>query len=346
MPRAVPQQSERVDWVDHAKAISILLVVAMHSTLGVSARMGDAGWMERMVEWAEPFRIPAFFLTAGLFLHRSVDRSWRVTLDGKVVHFAYFYVLWLSVQFLFKAPAIALDEGWNVALRTWAMGFVQPFGTLWFITVLPLFFLLVKAAHRRVPPAIVLCLATLAHVTPIHSGWILLDEGASRFVFFAAGALLAPQIFALAEWVRRENVALWIALAAWACLQTAYVANGWAGQPVVSLALGGMGAMALVAVAVRLCDSGRAALLAWIGRHTLPIYLAFFLPMAVSRTVLVKLDGMLGFGSPLIAFVVTASAVAGSIVIFLIAQRFAFTRFLFTRPNAFKLAPPMRPRTA
>ena len=40
-----------------------------------------------------------------------IDRDWRTYLDRKVVHFAYFYVLWVTIQFGFKAPAFAAEIG-------------------------------------------------------------------------------------------------------------------------------------------------------------------------------------------------------------------------------------------
>ena len=60
--------SARIDWVDYAKGISIILVVMMHSTLSSEEALGAAGWLHGVVEFARPFRIPAFFLIAGLFV--------------------------------------------------------------------------------------------------------------------------------------------------------------------------------------------------------------------------------------------------------------------------------------
>jgi uncharacterized membrane protein YcfT len=83
----------RVDWVDTAKGFCIIMVVMMHSTLGVQEATGEPSWMGALVAFAKPFRMPDFFLISGLFLARVIDRSWRRYLDTKVVHFAYFYVL-------------------------------------------------------------------------------------------------------------------------------------------------------------------------------------------------------------------------------------------------------------
>ena len=82
----------------------------MHSVLGVEAAVGQTGFMHLLVAFAKPFRMPDFFLISGLFLSVVIDRDWRTYLDRKVVHFAYFYVLWVTIQFGFKAPVFAAES--------------------------------------------------------------------------------------------------------------------------------------------------------------------------------------------------------------------------------------------
>ena len=82
------------------------MVVMMHSVLGVEAAAGQTGFMHLVVMFAKPFRMPDFFLISGLFLSVVIDRDWRTYLDRKVVHFAYFYVLWVTIQFGFKARIV------------------------------------------------------------------------------------------------------------------------------------------------------------------------------------------------------------------------------------------------
>jgi uncharacterized membrane protein YcfT len=76
----------------------------MHSTLGVEAVMEREGRLHYFVAFALPFRMPDFFLISGLFLGNVIDRPWRQYVDRKVVHFAYFYLLWMTIQFAVKAP--------------------------------------------------------------------------------------------------------------------------------------------------------------------------------------------------------------------------------------------------
>src|SRR5829696_10036328 len=144
---AVTEHSTRIDWVDYAKGICIVMVVMMHSVLGVEKAAGDTGFMHAFVMFAQPFRMPDFFLISGLFLARVIDRDWREYLDKKVVHFAYFYVLWVTIQFAFKAPMFAADIGWRGAGLAYLEAFIEPFGTLWFIYLLPIFFIIVKATR-------------------------------------------------------------------------------------------------------------------------------------------------------------------------------------------------------
>ena len=60
--RPVPSAPGRIDWVDYAKGICIVMVVMMHSVLGVEAAAGQTGFMHLVVMFAKPFRMPDFFL--------------------------------------------------------------------------------------------------------------------------------------------------------------------------------------------------------------------------------------------------------------------------------------------
>jgi uncharacterized membrane protein YcfT len=78
----------------------------MHSVLGVEAAVGETGWMHAVVAFAAPFRMPDFFLISGLFLSNVIGRDWKLYLDRKVIHFAYFYVLWMTIQFHRQGPGV------------------------------------------------------------------------------------------------------------------------------------------------------------------------------------------------------------------------------------------------
>ncbi|MEP0521758.1 MAG: acyltransferase family protein [Hyphomicrobiales bacterium] len=323
---------DRVDWVDTAKGICIIFVVMMHSTLGVEKAAGQEGWMHLVVAFAAPFRMPDFFLISGLFLARVIDRNWLRYFDRKVVHFAYFYALWVTIQFAFKAPGIAAEMGTVATLSLYLMSFIEPFGTLWFIYILPIFFVLTKLAHDwHIPTWMTGVFGALLHLAGIETGWLLVDEFASRFVFFFAGYALAPFIFKTAEWIRIDRIKAFAFLVTWAVANGTLVWLGWASSPLFSLTLGFAGALALICTASLLAQSDLISPIKWLGAHSIVIYLAFFLPMAISRIVLLKTGIITDIGT--ISAIVTAAGVIGPAVFYLVLKWLNIGKFLFTRPD-------------
>jgi len=330
--------NERVDWVDYAKGFCIVMVVMMHSTLGVEAALGHDGWMHHVVAFAKPFRMPDFFMISGLFLARVIDRDWRTYTDRKVVHFVYFYVLWVTIQFAVKAPAFAAESGWPGVLSLYLEAFVQPFGTLWFIYLLPIFFIITKAT-RALPPLFIWLVAAFLEIAPVDTGSVIVDEFASRFVYFYTGYLFAPAIFRLATGVQLRPTLAAAGLMAWALVNAGFVARGWSELPFVSLALGLVGAGAVVTVAALMARSDLFAPLRYCGRNSIVIYLAFFLPMAATRGLLVKTGVIADIGT--MSLIVTAMGVIGALALFW-AVRGTMLRFLFVRPERFWIVPKPR----
>lgn len=336
---AMTGASERVDWVDYAKGFCIVFVVMMHSTLGVEAAAGQEGWMHDVVAFAKPFRMPDFFLISGLFLARVIDRDWTTYLDRKVVHFAYFYVLWVTIQFAFKAPGLMVSHGALGVAGLYLQAYVEPFGTLWFIYLLPIFFVITKLT-RNVSPVAIWVLAAGLEIATIETGWTVIDEFASRFVYFYTGYTLATRIFGFAAGVQRRPSLAAGGLVLWGLVNHAFVVRGWSELPLVSLGLGLLGATAVVSISALMAKVDIFAALRWAGENSIVIYLAFFLPMAASRAVLLK-TGYLDVGT--VSLLVTAAGVVTPLLFFLLVRRTKL-RFLFERPAMFRLQP--RPRMA
>ncbi|MEM8811368.1 MAG: acyltransferase family protein [Pseudomonadota bacterium] len=332
----------RVDWVDYGKGFCIIFVVMMHSTLGVEKALGETGWMGLVVEWARPFRMPDFFLIAGLFLSRSISRSWRDFLDRKVLHFAYFYFLWLTIQFGFRAPAMAGEIGWAGAISAYFNAYINPYGTLWFIYLLPVFFVVVKLT-RKAPAALIWSIGAALEIADIHTGNLLVDETASRFVYFYSGYLCAPVIFRFADWIKNHWRLALLGLPVWGVFNGVLVFSGYGDLPFVSLGLGFLGAAAVVALSALLAKSGRLDFIRFCGAQSIVIYLGFFLPMVISRLVLLKTGLIDDIGT--MSVIVTTAGVLGALMMWWVASRTPFA-FLYRRPDWARLSPQARQRIA
>ena len=341
-------KTARIDWVDKAKGICIILVVMMHTTLGLERELGSIGWMHSVVEFAKPFRMPDFFLISGLFLAATIDRPWRLYLDRKVLHFFYFYVLWVVIQFAFKMPFMIADGMTPaMAVRLLLFTFIQPFGTLWFIYMLPIFFVLTKV-YRTLPwalftTAVILQilpidttvlfgqLASVLNVEPFENYWVLIEEFCSFYVYFLAGYLFAPWIFKIASYARDNVIHAAFGVAVWFFVNLIFVTTGLAGLPIVSLILGGMGAIAIVMIAALLTRKGGTALLSHLGANSIVVYLAFFLPMVISRLVLLKVAPQIDPGTA--AALCTTFGLITPLIGYAIIKRIGLGMFLFHRPG-------------
>ena len=343
-----PLPAGRVPWVDIAKGICIILVVMMHTTLGLEKAAGVTGWMHHLVEFAKPFRMPDFFLISGLFLAATINRPWRLYLDRKVVHFFYFYCLWVIIQLAVKTP-FKLAEGYTLMEvgRTLILSTIQPFGTLWFIYMLPVFFVLTKLFKAY--PWRLIASAVVLQILPINTSffwpqvvgqlgfisvddhWVLIDEFCSFYVYFLAGYLFAPRIFAVAEWVQSHMAPAILGLFAWLLINLGFVALNLAQLPLISLALGAAGAVAIVTMASLLAklEFGRA--LNYLGAHSIVVYLAFFIPMVFARLVLLKLPPVMDVGP--MAALSTAFAVVAPLIGLAVIRYVGFGYFLFYRPR-------------
>jgi uncharacterized membrane protein YcfT len=332
---SVKIEASRVAWVDIAKGLCILLVVMMHATLGVEKATGQDTVLNGFIEWAKPFRMPDFFLISGLFLAARINRPWRPYLDSKVLYFAYFYVLWLTIQFVVKAPGMVAEDGAGTTLAAYLTGLVQPWGTLWFIYMLAVFFVAAKLLAGA-PKALVWAAATMIYFAAPHTGWLIIDEFAARFVFFFTGYWAAPYIFRFADEVASQPAAIVAGcLAAWAALNWLAVENGLAFATGLDLWVSFAGVAAVVGFAVLLVPTWLGRTLAMLGRNSIKIYLAFPLFMGPARIVALKFGSVIPDWAA--ALVSTSAGVAGALALAHIVKGTRFA-FLFSRPDTLSLA--------
>jgi uncharacterized membrane protein YcfT len=320
---------DRINWVDYAKGICIVLVVMMHTTLGVEKAAGMESWLHPFITWAKPFRMPDFFLISGLFLASRIDRPWREYFDSKVLHFAYFYVLWMTIQAVTKSYGLYQAGGITNVLQDYALGFIEPFGTLWFIYILAIFFIVVKLV-RHVPPLLIFAIGAALEIAPIETGHLLIDEFASRFVYFFAGYWLARYVFNFAAGINTLSVpAIFSGLIIWGFGNTYMVGHGFAPMPGISLPLGFIGAGAVISAGVFLSKLDFAKPLRYAGENSIVIYLAFFLFMAFTRTLLLRTNVIADLG--VVSLLTTVVGVIGPILLFWATQNTKLS-LLFRRP--------------
>jgi len=304
----------RIGWVDYGKGICIILVVMMHSVIGYGEMVHAEGWMHDVVAFAKPFRMPDFFLIAGLFLSRSIHSSLPSYIDKKVVHFAYFYLLWLAIQTaLFEAPLLLSDPVGFVGVYLHQL--IYPASSLWFIHMLLVFYVVTRLL-RKLPLIWMFGGAVLLHSAfyagLVDTGWSVTNRFANWYVFFFAGYAFAPLVFKLADVAMQYRTEALLGLLNWAVFNALLVGWGAHTLPLLSLAMGFAGAGAIVVVSALLARFDLAHALRYAGQHSIVIYLTFFIPMKVMQKGF-AMTGTVG-DVGLASFLILAAAVIGSLV--------------------------------
>ncbi|HEV7251806.1 MAG TPA: acyltransferase family protein [Mesorhizobium sp.] len=332
----------RTAWVDAAKGLSILLVVMMYAAYNTGEHSGGIGLLHYVIGFATPFRMPELFLISGLFLSQVIDRPWLRYADRRVVHYFYFYALWMLIMIGLKVGLFAgapLD-----ALREAALALGHPYGVLWFIYMLGVFGLAAKLLWQaRAPHWLVIPAAAALQMAGSGTDVHVAEQFARHFVFFYLGYAAAPLIFRFVEWAEDHAPLALFGLAAWALLNGLLVFSpgfavmpvgmemGEAVSPPVRLTLAIAGALALCVSGALLVKLPLTGWLSWIGAHSLVIYLAFTIPMSIFREAAMR-AGLIT-DTNILSLSVLIVSLASPVVLYLVIQRFGVGRFLFERPR-------------
>lgn len=344
--RAAASAAPRERFADTARGICIIMVVMMHSALGVGVAMNGTGFVHDIIAFAKPFRMPDFFMVSGLFIAGSLTLPWRQFLDRKVIHFAYFYGLWLLIILLVKAGELRLLSP-LAFVEAYAAGLVEPFSTLWFIHLLPFFFLFARLTSGLAPFAVLFFAVALHLLAASYPGEdpyamgstltrsTMVNSFCLYLIYFLIGHHFRERLFAFAKLVSARPRAAIFGLLCWAIEQAMWFRTGLAEIPGFTLVFALFGVLAVLTLASLVERQRWFGWLALCGRHSLTIYLSFVLPMAASRIVLVKSGSFDSVG--LVSAMVTISAIAMSLALGRLARGWPFA-FLFSRPAWARLA--------
>jgi fucose 4-O-acetylase-like acetyltransferase len=277
----------RLDWVDAAKGISILLVVAHH----VVWYMQHAGLAPAPVVMANEalasLRMPLFFLASGLFAAGPLSAPWRVVLHKRVAFFLYLYVIWTIIRFTFFATLVPpeVDPDGSADPVAFALALLLPGPSMWFLYALAVFAVLTKLA--RPLPVWVQLGASGALSALVGAG--LVDFGDTRWTYMARFLfffVLGCHARELVERIAATTSLLRAVLGGVVCVVAAgaVVALGLRGVPGVVLALQclAVGAGLLVAAWFARYRFGRPLVV--LGTLTLPVYLIHMMWLAVIMT--------------------------------------------------------------
>lgn len=265
---------KRLDWVDAAKGISILLVALYHIGLYLEHAAFRAGTIVTMNTLLLPIRMPVFFVAAGYFARSAINKEWSSVARDRVAFYFYLFILWSVIRFAFFGIVTPnprnLSEGSDIS---WLVrSFFVPDTGAWFLWALGLFFLVTKMMRGIHPHYIIIAAAAVSILG--YSGWLdvaFTHENLFKYFFFFYGACYFREAF---ERLQKNPL---VSTAVSGCLFIvlsilAYKAQSyWIDGPALFLA-----AVAAVCAVSALCFLAQKTFaskaFAYLGTHTLPIY--------------------------------------------------------------------------
>jgi uncharacterized membrane protein YcfT len=273
----------RIDWVDAAKGMSILLVVLHHVVILSEPHGLVPGPVSALNTALASLRMPLFFLASGLFAAAPLAASWRTLLHRRVAFFLYLFVLWTLLQsvVLMALPADVLPPDSPATWADVAWEALLPGPAMWFLYALAVFSVLGKLV-RRTPAwaqllvSGVLCAAVGAGLVTFESfAWTFM----ARYLFFF---LLGVHARTVVESVAERSSLLLVVAGGALCGVTAGASVALGVRDVFGVAF----ATNVVAVTFGVLLAGYLSRfrafsgLVVLGRNTLPVYLTNVLVVA------------------------------------------------------------------
>ena len=307
--------TQRIDWLDFAKGASIVLVVVLHATLILST-LDLAAWKYTVFNYAvAPARMATFFFVSGALGRSVLAKPWRELITHRLFPLAAVFVIWSVIHLAFAA----VTQFSSVPTTAdWVSLLYRPNTVLWFIWALAIYF----ALARLIPPAAPgLALALAGLVSLLAATDIVafdLDAYAKTLIyapFFLAGAYHRDRIIAFV--LGRPAILL-------AASAVAFVGLYLVGDRLDAGALRGILFVLRAIAGVTLALTGAiflvrvplvSALVCYLGRNTLSIYVAHTLVIWLAAVLLAALVTpstlWLLAGVPLM----TAVGIAGSLAL-------------------------------
>jgi uncharacterized membrane protein YcfT len=336
---------KRLDWVDTAKGIAICLVAIAHSVQWTTLTGLAPDWWNTLNLLLVPFRMPLFFLAAGLFAGQIIKRSWPELWRTRLSLLVWCLLLWTVIRFVYFTlipNPTGMDETNLVEL---ALSPVRPSNGLWFLYALALFFVILKLLRNRVDYRIQLVGAAVISVlffARFDTGNIAWNGMGRYFLFFVFGCYCRELVMRFVE--RRHlptGIVLGVAFVALCYL--AFTAESDLPGITGTLVIGSFFALGSGIIIARFLTRFRwMAWLSYVGRNTLPVYVAHVLLVSTFTSLLLLLPegGAVQRLAPVIPVLVAGGAVAASLGLWVLVRRVPVLGSGYLAPTWFSGRPP------
>jgi uncharacterized membrane protein YcfT len=326
----------RQRWIDCVKGLTIVMVVFHHNYSGFRSLDAFSETTLHLYALLSPIRMPLFFLVAGFFAKKSILGPFDAFARHKLLHFAYFYLVWNVISITLRASLASHtthDVGFGELLNIlWKPNF-----TLWFLYGLLLAFSVARLT-RAVPLGVQIAVAIAAAV---------IDKsivGGTENVFLKTVQLYP--LFLVGVY-GSEPIRNWVSKARWPRVLALFSVCGviltisyWTDSietPHVYYLTSAFTAATVMSTMFLIQHSLLGRVFAFLGAHSLYIYLLHFFPAAAGRIAAHRL-GLDSHVWLTIAFG-TVFSVIFCLVAYFVANKIPGLRYLYRTPDFERIIP-------
>lgn len=276
--------TKRIEWVDYAKGIAIIMVVIHHVVVRDTGSVLYSGVLDYLNDLFQTFRMPLFFFVSGLFIHKTINSNFKHFFKFKISRLLYLFVLWSIIRYLtVTIPEHALTGSSDESLISILYIFVEPSGMLWFIYALAIFLTITWLTSAF--PAVTLCFAMILYVLTIQmpADNHFINQLAQFYPFYLLGYFTSSTAHKIAYKVKGRYLIIPILLIT---LLVITKDTTFSEVPLGIFILSCCSVLTGIIISAYLTKFKRLKWLGAIGRNTLPIYLMHYFPIGVLRVML------------------------------------------------------------
>ena len=184
----------KIDWVDNAKGLGIVLVVFGHVWRGVFAKglLKSNDTFLFVDDIIYSFHMPLFFLISGFFINKSLSKYGRKELIiNKVKTVMYPYFVWSVIQILIN---ILLSKYTNNSSDLWSILKIiyEPIAPFWYLYSIFLMYIL-SVMLINVDMKLKLFLGTILYFLP-STNIVIVDNLFNFYIYFVLGSFFFKKI--------------------------------------------------------------------------------------------------------------------------------------------------------
>lgn len=321
---------KRIQWIDIAKGLGILLVIYGHALGGImnSNDQLSTAVLFKPYSIIYGFHMPLFFFLSGIFATHWVKRNIKLAIKQKVISLVFPYFIWTIITGSIMAAAQSVTNS-GLGVKDILLSPIAPFSEYWFLYVLFIVFLTFYFGERLIGKKALLVISLLFFlIRPVIFRYWIFDAFSLNFLFFMMGSLVL-QHKEIQSFLTFSRLKLIVSMCLFVVINIGYlkiISSGiyWESSyaKFLTISVGILMTVYLAQLFEKISILNRT--LSWIGQASMAIYVMHLVPIAGARIIALKFLGVTNVIG--LSFIISGIALAVCVIGYYIFEKFRIGR--------------------